>query len=101
MPSPDGKLQAVVFERDCGATTDFSTQVSLLQRGATLPDNPGSVLVLDRDHGRAPSGPGGGPTVVVRWLADDSLAISFDRRARLFQHTDSLGGVRIAYSRFE
>ena len=28
-PSPEGNLRAVVFERNCGATTSFSTQVSV------------------------------------------------------------------------
>jgi hypothetical protein len=28
--APDGKTKALVFERDCGATTDFSTHVSIL-----------------------------------------------------------------------
>ena len=29
VPSPNGKMKAVVFQRDCGATTGFSTQISL------------------------------------------------------------------------
>ena len=28
--SPDNSYKAVVFQRDCGATTGFSTQVSIL-----------------------------------------------------------------------
>jgi hypothetical protein len=30
LPSPEGRRHAVVFTRDCGATTAFSTQVSVL-----------------------------------------------------------------------
>jgi hypothetical protein len=29
-PSPNGQMKVVVFQRDCGATTGFSTQVSVL-----------------------------------------------------------------------
>jgi hypothetical protein len=32
VPSPSGKEHAIVFQRDCGATTDFSFQVSILNR---------------------------------------------------------------------
>jgi len=28
LPSPDGKYKVVVFQRDCGATTGFSTQTT-------------------------------------------------------------------------
>ena len=31
--SPDARLQVVVFEYDCGATTDFGTEVSILPAG--------------------------------------------------------------------
>lgn len=32
IPSPNRKLKAVIFTRDCGATTGFSTQISLLSK---------------------------------------------------------------------
>src|SRR2546425_106213 len=100
VPSPDDHLQAVVFERDCGATSDFSTQVALLRRGAPLPNEGGNVLVVDTDHGQAPSGPGGGPVVTVRWVSGDSLEIGFHRRARIFRRADAVGTVRIVYALF-
>ena len=63
--SPDVHNHAVVFERDCGATTGFSTQVSILPAGRAISDG-GNVLIVDDDHGRAPNGPGGGPSVEGR-----------------------------------
>ena len=33
MRSPDGRLKFIVFQRDCGATTAFSTQVSIIPSG--------------------------------------------------------------------
>ena len=36
--SPDGKLRAVLFERDCGATTNWSSQISILRRTEPLPN---------------------------------------------------------------
>jgi hypothetical protein len=36
--SPDNKYKAVVFQRDCGATTGFSTRVSILRADAKFTD---------------------------------------------------------------
>jgi len=85
--SPDGKLEAVIFERDCGATTDFSTQVSVCVAGGALANDGGNVFIADGDHGRALQAAWGGPAVEVRWLDNASLNISYDSHARVFaQH---------------
>jgi hypothetical protein len=80
--SPDGRRHAVVFERDCGATTGFSTQVSVLPAGRS-PSGGGNVFVAEGGHGRAAPGPGGGPRVAVRWLGRRTLEVRFDGRARV------------------
>jgi hypothetical protein len=62
--SPNREFRAVVFERDCGATTGFSTQVSVLTANGqflTQPSwlhstQPGNVFVADTDHGNVRSG---------------------------------------------
>ena len=56
-PSPNGLERLVVFQRDCGATTGFSTQASILPIGKGLKDDSGNVFIADTDHGAAPSGP--------------------------------------------
>ena len=45
--SPSGKMKAVVFNRNCGATTGFNTQVSILPVSSALPDDGGNTLILD------------------------------------------------------
>src|SRR5688572_11020252 len=65
LPAPDNRNRAVVFQRDCGATTGFSTQVSVLRGSRRLPNEGGNVFVADSDHGQAPAGPGSGPAVEV------------------------------------
>src|SRR5713226_3366552 len=77
IPSPDGKLKAVVFERDCGATTGFSTQVSILPAGDKLLNDRGNLFVAD-DHGTAPS-------VGLAWTAKRQLLLRYDHRARVFK----------------
>jgi hypothetical protein len=96
--SPDARLQVVAFEYDCGATTDFSTQVSVLPAGASLSNKPGNVIRLEPNGNAAPRGPGGGPRVLVKWVSTDSLEISFDQRDRLIVQNRTVHGVRIGYA---
>lgn len=39
----------MIFNRGCGATVGFNTQVSVLSAEAALPDAEGNVLVVDDD----------------------------------------------------
>ena len=98
IPSPDTRYDAVVFQRDCGATTGFSTEVSVLRSRDSLPsDSGGNVFVADTDHGKAPAGPGGGPGVDVRWISPDTLEIRRDPRTRVFRTATNLGGVHVIH----
>ena len=97
--SPDGNLQAVIFRRDCGATTDYSTQVSIISANAKLPNKSGNVFVADTDHGNAPEQKGGGPKVKAEWLDNKSLRISYDPRGRVFLEEERLSRVRISYEK--
>lgn len=82
--SPDKSLKVVLFQRDCGATTGFSTQVTVLPAAQSLPNDSGNVLVADTDHGKAPSGPGGGPEVQTEWKSDRELIVRYHPAARTF-----------------
>jgi hypothetical protein len=97
IPSPDGKLDAIVFQRDCGATTGFSTQISVLKADRSLGNNPGNLFIADTDHGAAPSGPGGGPRVHVQWASPTSLTVVHDPRARIFLASPASGNVHVLY----
>lgn len=96
-PSPTGDVKALVFERSCGATTDFSTQVSLVEAKSTLPNEGGNVFIGDTDHLRAPSGPGGGPKVKVTWVGPAALRIEYHPLVRVIFRNESVGGVDIQY----
>lgn len=45
--SPSGRNHAVVFHRDCGATTGLSVQVSVLPAGKQLPNETGDAFTAD------------------------------------------------------
>jgi hypothetical protein len=83
VPSPDGKFEAAIFQRDCGATTDFSTQISILSKGGALPKKAGNAWVADSNHGAAPTGKWGGPTVEVRWSTNRKLTVVRHPAARI------------------
>jgi hypothetical protein len=97
IPSADGRRVVIVFERDCGATTGFSTQASLLPAGAALPNESGNLFVADAGHGAAPAGPGGGPNVEVIWENGHSVAVRMDPKARVFKAKKEIDGVHVTY----
>lgn len=95
--SPDGKRKVVLFRRDCGATTDFSTQASVLTVGTSLPNDGGNVFSADSNHGRAPSGRGGGPALAVSWVGPNELVIEHAAAARVFKAEPSIGETRVRF----
>lgn len=95
--SPDGKKKAIVFVRDCGATTDSSTQVSILPFKKNLSNESGNAFVADSDHGKAATGQWGGPNVAVSWHGKDRIIISYANKSRVFKKEENIAGVRITY----
>ena len=83
--SPDKKLKAVVFERDCGATTPFVMQVSILNTSDSLPNEPGNVFVEDGGHK-----PNVSLEVEAIWESENALLIHHDPEARVFGALDEL-----------
>ncbi len=75
--SPDGCLRAVVFKRECDATTSVSMQVSVLSAKEWLPYEAGNVFGLNRNHRPSTS-----LDVHVRWIGPRELLIRYDRMAR-------------------
>jgi hypothetical protein len=92
VPSPLGTKHAVVFERDCGATTDFSTQLSILNAGDKLENEGGNAFVADSDHGRGTS-----LYVHVKWSTEGALTVNYPERARVFHNERQVNGVSITY----
>ena len=84
--SPDGAHKAVVFSRDCGATTGFSTQISVVGASQQLPDEAGNVLVLDDKQ-----------NVFLRWQNANTLIVSYPKGATSFNKQTLVVGVRIVF----
>lgn len=99
--SPNKTHVAFIFQRDCGATTGFSTQVSIFPAGKNLTDDEaGNVFDCDTNYGKAPSGAGGGPEVNIEWTSNNQMKMSYSQRARIFFKKDSLEGISIIHVTF-
>jgi len=90
VPSPNKQYRALLFERDCGATTNFSTQISLLTSSQSL-QGTGNVLIVDFSVSK-PS------EVQVEWVENRRLRIRYvGREVRVFRQVHKLGAVAVVY----
>jgi hypothetical protein len=94
--SPDGMNDAIVFQRDCGATTGFSTQISILSHGRR-PSTYGNAFIADDNHGQATAARWGGPWADVMWLSARHLLITYDANAAVGTKNETVAGIRISY----
>jgi hypothetical protein len=85
--SPDGTQKIVLFSRNCGATTGFNTQGSVLERTDALPDSGGSAFIID--HG----------TAKVSWVDNTKIIVILEGDARVYKKEISVHGVSIEYQR--
>ena len=97
--SQSGKWKVVVFERSCGATTDFSTQVSVLPTDSSLPRKPGNALIIDSNHGAVAVDRNGLIDVRVTFTSDASLTLEYSAQARVFLQATNIDGVLIQHRR--
>jgi len=83
--SPDGNRKIVIFSRDCGATTGFSTQATLLNKNESLPDDGGNIFILEQGEATA------------EWKNNTEILVRVDSSARFFKKESLLNGVTIFY----
>lgn len=87
--SPDGRYKAVVFQRDCGVTTGFSTQISILRAEQELEDDPGNIFIMD-----------GHPEwthVAITWVDAETISIKYAFGYEPFKSKNSYRGIHIEY----
>ncbi|HEX5433459.1 MAG TPA: hypothetical protein VFY05_04425 [Candidatus Angelobacter sp.] len=97
--SPDNEWKAVIFERDCGATTDFSTQISLVKGNRSLlHDSSGNIFTADSDHNKVRVNLNGLLPINVIWENNNQLLIRYPARARVFLQNRRYKDVRVSYA---
>lgn len=84
--SPDGQWKVVLFERGCGATTGYSTQISLLQATDSLANESGNVFVAEGQ----PIGYG------LAWESSSTVVVR-GNGSRSFKQEPAVSGIAFKY----
>jgi hypothetical protein len=82
-----------MFMRECGATTDFTTQISIDPWFFQIF---GNAFVADGYNGGT-RGLWGGPWAAISWAGPNRLLVTYDEQARVFDRRKSVNGVQIDY----
>jgi hypothetical protein len=96
LKSPDGKHRAILFMRECGATTDYTTQVSVVNSWWPF-HGIGNAFVADAYDSGAKRGSWGGPWAQIAWASPQQLLVTYDGRSRVFTQNVTATGVRVTY----
>lgn len=81
--SLDKKYEAVIFQRDCGATTGFSTQISIIKFGSELENDPGNIFSISGHPEEV------APELV--WVDENTLHIKHDITGKEYILENSFG----------
>lgn len=84
--SPRGGHVAVIFNRNCGATTGFNTQLSVLAKGDAVPKEAGNTFIAD-----------GSLALRVRWVSESELVVAGFQGATIFKQEKLTNGVVVSY----
>jgi len=87
IPSPGGDRILVVFHRDCGATTDFNTQISVAPAGQkfSFDDDPPFFGVT------------GQYALDARWLSATRIHVAVPVSGKVFRKRALIGDIAIDY----
>lgn len=94
LENPLGTKIAVLYTRECGATTGPSTNVSVLARGSVTPESIGNVLVVKDPASAAETS----RTTRLRWLAADTLEVSLQGGRAVQSKAESVNGVLVRFT---
>ena len=97
--SPDNKYEIILFLRDCGATTGFSTQVSIIETGNELPNKGGNIFIADEGDTPVSLGSWGGPFVELKWISQDKMIIEYPKASRIFKNEMQYKDIQIEYKK--
>ena len=87
--SPDKHHKAVLFQRDCGATTGFSTQISILNKNDKLENESGNIFIAEDHPDRN--------KLELAWVNSNTLLVRNINRVNTFKKETTFGKVLINY----
>jgi hypothetical protein len=97
IPSPNKELKALIFTRDCGATSGYSTQLSIIENSDQLEDETGNTFILSDKVEDGLSFDNGGAKIEVIWTGDNSVTVYFDKRTEFTKQKEEIGDIKITY----
>tara|TARA_R110001606_G_scaffold334961_1_gene482946 strand:- start:12 stop:407 length:396 start_codon:yes stop_codon:yes gene_type:complete len=86
--SPNQNNKIVLFERSCGATTGFSTQVSILEKENDLENENSAILITEKD------------SLNIKWINDDEVSIEIKKNSEVFKKQNHFNGIKINYKEY-
>ena len=95
LPSLNKKV--IIFERNCGATTSFNTQVSIIGLNEALANKSGNIFIADTNHGKAPSSQNGELEIKVKTISKNHIKIFYSAKARSFKKEHRFKDILIDY----
>ena len=90
IPSPDGKMKAVVFQRKCGIDTPASTQVALLPFSESLQNRKGNLFIAEGNARKV--------GVNIVWKSPVAIDLSYRSHQTAVRKATSLMGITVSYS---
>lgn len=87
--SPDAASKVVLFQRDCGATTGFSTQLSLLEIDENLDNKGGNLLVIEGQPDEH--------AIEIDWVSPSRLRLHNVPALHTYKKESSVNGVSVVY----
>lgn len=102
VPSLDGKWDVVLMVRNAGATTDHSTQLSVIPAGTRVSRElalcrPGNVFIAHGNHGAVAVNDRGFMHVDVVWQSPNIVLITFPPSAHVFKQERRFQSVTVNY----
>ena len=85
--SPNGAKRILIFTRDCGATTVYSSQISILDKNANLPNWFGNTFISEFSD-----------PVSARWIDTKHVNISYTKGGKVSTANSSVDGISISYT---
>lgn len=85
--SPNNSFTVTLFSRDCGATVDYATLISIRRQGEDFdPEPEQSIFIMN-----------GSDAVKVRWDGNSRLEIFFPNTGTVFKKEEKWENISISY----
>jgi hypothetical protein len=83
--SPNQNYKLILFQRNCGATTDFSYQISILKKGDSLKNVGGNIFITNKEK------------LNLEWINNYQVNIKYNKELEVFKKELHHNKINIKY----